>query len=186
MDSRLPAGVALLASLALGMGACGGSARSSGSTATERSTPAATEGRPSAERWLSVDAGTRTATITLIAGYDERANGFNLDGAVKGALLFSAPKGWTVRVRCVNRAADRRYSCVLTRGAGSSPSAAPALNVLHPARGLAQGASTTFSLGRLPPSLYRLAAVTGERQPVGMWVVLRVSPSGRPYARWLR
>jgi hypothetical protein len=186
MRLRLPAGTALLAALALGAGACGGSVRGAGSTPAGRSIPAATKGRPGPERWLSVDARARIATITLIAGYDERANGFNLDGAVKGALLFAVPEGWTVRIRCVNRAADRRYSCVLTRGAGSSPPATPALNVPHPARGLAPMAATTFTLERLPPSLYRLAALTGGRQPAGMWTVLKVSAAGHPYARWLR
>jgi Sulfocyanin (SoxE) domain len=186
MRLRPPAALALLAALALGVCACGGSARGPGSTATGRSTAAATGKRPSAERWLSVGSRARTATITLIAGYDERANGFNLDGAVKGALLFAVPEGWTVRIRCVNGAAGRRYSCMLTRGAGSPPSAAPALNVLYPARGLAPRAAATFSLGRLPPSLYRLAVVSGGRQPAGMWVVLKVSASDHPYARWLR
>jgi Sulfocyanin (SoxE) domain len=186
MRPRPLAGISLLGALALVVSACGGFSDSPGSTATRGSAPAATGERPSASRWLSADSRARTATITLIAGYDERASGFNLDGAVKGGLLFAVPKGWTVRIRCVNRAAGRRYSCVLTRGAGSSPPTVAALNALHPARGLAPMAAATFALGRLPPSLYRLAAVTGGRQPAGMWVVLKVSGSGRPHARWLR
>lgn len=141
--------------------------------------------RPAAGQWLRFDPASRRAQLTLVLAYNGAAAGLNIDGASKGALLFSVPAGWRVTVRCVNRSTDRPYSCVL----GPSPGfrAPPGTNVLHPAHGLPPGGSTTFAFAS-QPGVYRLGAVTAGVEPEGMWVVLQVTAGrmSRPYARWLR
>jgi Sulfocyanin (SoxE) domain len=157
--------------------------------------------RPDPRGWLSIDAGARRASITLIAAYDAAYGGFNLDGASKGALLFAVPRGWSVTVRCVNNSSTRRYACELQRapGAGVSGRApgAPApgptaptsglpIGRLQPAGGLAPGRQASFSFPAGAPARYRLAAVTGGVRPAGMWVTLEVASGGRPRVRWVR
>lgn len=165
------------------LAACGSSKGSTEPSATQRK-QRATETDPA--RWLSYDTASKTAKITLVIGYDEYEGGFNLDGAVKGALLFSVPSGWTVSVRCVNENEKRRYACVLTRAPGLAVVDSAAVNVLHPTDGLGFKEAKVFSFEPPKPTRYRLIAVTKGNEPTGMWVVLKISDGGRPYARWLR
>lgn len=140
--------------------------------------------RPDPRRWLSVDVAARHATITLVAVYDGAAGGFNLNGANKGALLFSVPSGWDVTIQCVNNASDRPYGCALARSPSAQVAAVP-----HAARTRAEvapGSRAAFSFTPATPTRYRLVAVTGGQQPVGMWLTLRVTPSGLPSVRWVR
>jgi hypothetical protein len=126
----------------------------------------------------------------LIAGYDETASGLNINGSVKGALLFSVPAGWRLSVDCVNRSSTAYYSCALARSPGAPSPQQGLLGVLHPTSGLAPGGSASFALPLRAPGLYRLVAVTGAAGsytiPAGMWALLRVSAGGAPYARWRR
>lgn len=140
--------------------------------------------RPDPGRWLSADAAARHATITLIAVYDAAAGGFNLNGANKGALLFSVPGGWTVTVRCVNNASDRAYGCALARSPGAPGAAVP--QTAQTRSELAPGERASFSFTPRTPTRYRLVALTSGREPVGMWLTLAVTPSGLPSVRWVR
>lgn len=160
---------------------------------------------PDARRWLSVDTAAQRATITLVAEHDASHNGFNLDGAAKGALLFSVPSGWTVTVRCVNNSSTRRYACVLQPAPGTALAREPEpgrrkpapgtaagelfslLDVPQPPGGLAGGSQHVFSFVPHKPARYRLAALTGGVEPSGMWVSLDIAAGGgRPTARWVR
>lgn len=171
MRSHLAAGVTLVI-LSLSLGACGNALQATS--------------RPNPGRWLSVDEAARSATITLIASYDATALGYNLDGAVKGALLFTVPSGWRVTVRCVNNSSTARYSCALTRGAGESVSPPDGSDSPHPASGLGSGEQSAFSFVAGPPARYRLVALTQGIEPAGMWVVLQITRGGAPQVRWLR
>lgn len=140
--------------------------------------------RPDPRRWLSVETAARHATITLVAVYDSVAGGFNLNGANKGALLFSVPSGWTVTIDCVNNASDRPYACALAHAPGARVATEP-----RPSRTrseLPPGGQATFAFTPSAPARYRLVALTGGQQPVGMWLTLRVTPSGLPSVRWVR
>lgn len=140
--------------------------------------------RPDPRRWLSFDAAARHATITLVAVYNATAGGFNLNGANKGALLFSVPSGWNVTIRCANNASDRPYGCALARSPGAPTAAVP--QAARTRAELAPGARADFSFVPATPTRYRLVAFTGGRQPVGMWLALRVARAGLPSVRWLR
>jgi sulfocyanin SoxE-like protein len=161
------AAVATLASALLALGACG-----------------ASPGRShlSPRRWLIFDASKRSATIALVAAYDATAGGFNLNGANKGALLFTAPRGWRVTVRCMNNASVRRYACALARSPGSPVGAPPSARTSE----LAPGAQAAFSFPSGSLARYRLVATTEGHRPVGMWVTLLVTRSRTPSVRWVR
>lgn len=166
MRSRCVVTLALVAA-PLAIGACGAS--------TGRS-------HPSPRRWLIFDASKRSAAITLVAAYDATAGGFNLNGANKGALLFTAPRGWRVTVRCVNNASGSRYACALARSPGVTVGVPPSARTSE----LASGEQAAFSFAPGSPALYRLVAITEGHQPVGMWVTLEVTRSGTPSVRWVR
>lgn len=157
----------MLAILPLALGACGASAGRS---------------HLSPRRWLIFDASTRSATITLVAAYDATAGGFNLNGANKGALLFTVPRGWRVTVRCMNNASGRRYACALARSPGASVGAPPSARTSE----LPPGAQAAFSFASGSPTRYRLVAISDGHQPVGMWVTLDVTRSRTPSVRWVR
>ena len=157
----------MLAIAPLAIGACGASAGRS---------------HLSPRRWLVFDARTHSATITLVAAYDATAGGFNLNGANKGALLFTVPRGWRVTVHCTNNASGTRYACALARSPGASVDAPPSARTSE----LAPGAEAAFSFPSGSPTRYRLVGITEGHQPVGMWVTLEVARSGAPSVRWVR
>lgn len=151
--------------------------------------------RPDPSRWLSVDATRHSATIAAIAAYDNAASGFNIDGANKGALLFTVPSGWLVSLHCVNNASSRSYACALIRSPGArvvAPLTARATPEPHPGSRAAAtpelhpGSRAAFSFAPGSPTRYRIVATNEGHQPVGMWVTLEVTPSGRPSVRWVR
>jgi hypothetical protein len=146
--------------------------------------------RPDAQRFLSVDAGARRVRLTLALGYDGNASSQNIDGATKGALLFSVPVGWRVSVECANRSLAALYACSLA-SAPDAPLPQPGLAyLLHPAQGLVLGRSAVFGFTPRAAGRYRLVALIRSSgswsRSAGMWVVLRVSPGGTPRVRWLR
>jgi hypothetical protein len=145
---------------------------------------------PDPRRFLSVDAAARTVRIGVVLGYGSKASTQNLDGANKGALLFSVPVGWTVLFECVNRLASTRYGCALAPAPGAAEAQRGVTYVVHPSDGLAAGQSTTFAFRPTAAGRYRIVGVTlsrGEWVPAaGMWAVLRVSQGGLPAAQWLR
>ncbi len=158
-----------------------------GSSAT---TPPKPSPRPAAQRFLSVDAPARRVRLTLALGYDGSASSQNIDGATKGALLFSVPVGWRVSIECANRALAALYACSLA-GAPGAPLPQPGLAyILHPAQGLALDRSAVFGFTPRVAGRYRLLALIRQSgtwsRSAGMWVVLRVGAGAAPQAQWLR
>lgn len=167
---RAPGPIALIAVL-LCLGGCGS---------------AAEPGTGGPGQWLRVDAAHRHATITLATSEGPAAGGYNIDGTVKGALLFTVPAGWRVTVRCVNRSSEARYSCAVVPGPASGAPAPRPLGVAHPAGGLAPGGEASFSFTPARTARYRGIAVLGGREPAGMWVVVSITRGGAPSAVRLR
>jgi hypothetical protein len=174
-SARRGSALALLV-VAAGLAGCGGS-KVSQSIALTHFDPS---------RWLQVSPSSKTATITLQIGFGRAASGLNIDGATKGALLFSVPSGWHVDVRCENLAVERRYSCVLARSPGVAVVDPAIVDVLHPSGGLGHDRSASFDFTAPQATRYRLIAVSKGEAATGMWVVLKVAAGGRPYAHWLR
>jgi hypothetical protein len=147
-------------------------------------------GHPDPLHFLSVEAAAHTVRFTLALGYDREASFQNIDGATKGALLFSVPVGWRLSIQCANRAQATRYACALAGAPGAPVAQRGIVYVAHPPGGLAPGQAASFSLLPKSPGRYRMLALSqsgGEwSAAAGMWVVLRVVSGGVPQARWLR
>jgi len=138
---------------------------------------------------MTVDAAKRTVQITLIAAYNDVANGLNINGSFKSALMFVVPVGWKGRIRWVNDSEEDDYACVLTLSPGTRRHKGVEVDVLHPTEGLAPGESMSFPFEPKGPALYRVVAVRGQPPKdtvVGMTVALKVAPGGQPHAVWLR
>ncbi len=168
---------AAAAAIALCVAGCGSAAAP---------TPA---GHPDARRFLSVDAAARTVRLSVVLGYGQAATQ-NIDGANKGALGFSVPVGWKVRLECASRLATTRYACALAPAPGATKVQRGVTYIVHPAGGLSAAQSTTFGFAPNAASHYRIVGLTRSEgrwmAAAGMWVVLRVSAGGSPQARWLR
>src|SRR5438270_9732704 len=103
----------------------------------------AAKGPPSPHKFLAVDAHRHRVTITLIASYDGENGGFNFDGYSR-FLMWTVPRGWTVRVVCENRGAPR-HSCAVVKGPGTTKPAFRGAAIPHPERGLRTGQTARFT-----------------------------------------
>lgn len=137
-------------------------------------------------RVLSADARRKTATLRLIAAYNDAYGGFNFDGYGKGEALVVIPKGWRVEVRCTNDAADLRHSCAVVRGAGAAAPAFPGWASAHPTIGLPPHGSTSFSFVATHVGTFRIACLVAGHETAGMWNVLDITRGGLPRVVLLR
>ena len=78
---------------------------------------------PPPHKFLAVDAHRHRVTITLIASYNGENGGFNFDGYSR-YLMWTVPRGWTVRVVCTNRG-PLRHSCAVVQGADVGETGVP-------------------------------------------------------------
>jgi hypothetical protein len=134
---------------------------------------------PSPAQFLHVAAKQRTAVVTLVAGYNSENNGFNFDGYGRGELLVSVPRGWRVRVTCMNRGA-MNHSCAVVRGPMTITPAFRGATVPDPTIGLPRGASVTFSFIASRTGSYRFACLVPGHEEARMWDVLEVTRGGKP------
>jgi Sulfocyanin (SoxE) domain len=158
-------GAFLTALVALPLGAEAGSAR-----------------LPPPSHWLSWSAGTRTARLVLIAGYDSANNGFNFDGYARGRMLVRVPRSWRLTIVCRN-AGPRNHSCGVVRGTDTSHLAFRGAAIPDARQGLlpGQGASFTFVVSRL--GVYRIVCLVPGHAQAREYIVLEVTRPGRPSAR---
>ena len=134
--------------------------------------PVAGSGNGSAEppeKALFVNAGERTAVLTLQAGYPAGAYQFNFNGYQYGTLALTLPMGWTLQVECVNRGTVDN-SCAVVRGAGAKAPLDPSLAtpILHP------GESGSFTFTPTEPGSYRITDLVPAREAAGAWMKLTV------------
>ena len=133
---------------------------------------------PPPHRFLAVDAHRHRATIRLIASYDTTNGGFNFDGYSR-YLMWTVPRGWTVRVVCTNRG-PLRNSCAVVRGPGSVKPAFPGAATPQPQVGLEAGHTARFTFGASRKGVYRFASLVGGHERARMWDVLKITRGGRP------
>ncbi|MGH2935354.1 MAG: sulfocyanin-like copper-binding protein [Gaiellaceae bacterium] len=134
---------------------------------------------PAPGQFLHADAKHRVAIVTLYAGYNGENNGFNFDGYGRGELFVNVPRGWRVRVRCVNRAA-MRHSCAVVKGPMTIKPAFLGATVPQPVVGLARGQTATFTFVASKAGGYRLASLVPGQEEARMWDVLEVTKGGKP------
>jgi hypothetical protein len=137
---------------------------------------------PAPGQFLHADAKHRVAIVTLYAGYNGENNGFNFDGYGRGELFVSVPRGWRVRVRCVNRPA-MRHSCAVVKGPMTITPAFPGATIPRPVVGLTRGQAATFTFVASKAGAYRLASLVPGQEQARMWDVLEVRKGGKPSIR---
>jgi Sulfocyanin (SoxE) domain len=133
---------------------------------------------PPPSRFLAVDAARHRVTITLIASYDGTNSGFNFDGYSR-YLMWTVPRGWTVRVVCKNRG-PLRHSCSVVQGAGSTKPAFRGATTPQPSVGLEAGHTASFTFRASKNGVYRFACLVPGHELARMWDVLDIVRRGRP------
>ena len=134
--------------------------------------------------WLSWDASTHTATLTLIAGYNNTQSGFNFNGAGKGNMMISVPAGTHVQVTFSNKG-SLPHSAVITSwsnrsGTGSFPTAFSGSSSPNPASGITAGTTQHFSFTAAKEGTYALVCSVPGHAAAGMWDVFTVTHGGQP------
>ena len=77
--------------------------------------------QPDPKTFIKVDAATRGAVVTLIAGHPATDNQFNYDGYSSGALVLTVPAGWQITLQCENRGTVPNSCAVVKDGSSSAP-----------------------------------------------------------------
>ena len=114
----------------------------------------------------------------MIASFDGENNGFNFDGYSQ-YLMWTVPRGWTVRVVCENRG-PLRHSCGVVDGANSATPAFPGAEIPQAQLGLEAGHSARFSFRASRKGVFRFACLVPGHETARMWDVLKVVRRGRP------
>jgi uncharacterized cupredoxin-like copper-binding protein len=133
---------------------------------------------PAPGKFLAVDAHRHRVTITLIASYDDANGGFNFDGYSR-YLMWTVPRGWTVRVVCKNRG-PLRHSCAVAHGANSATPAFRGAETPQPRIGLEAGHTARFTFRASRKGVYRFACLVPGHETARMWDVLKVTRGGKP------
>jgi Sulfocyanin (SoxE) domain len=134
---------------------------------------------PPVNSWLKWDRATRTASLTLVAGYNSANNGFNFDGYGRGQLLVRVPLGWRVAVACHN-ASSVRHSCAIVRGPLTITPAFRGAATPSPILGLRSGQTARFTFKASRAGSYRIACLVPGHEQARMWDVLVVGGVKRP------
>jgi len=133
---------------------------------------------PPPGQFLGVDAHRHRVTITLIASYDGTNGGFNFDGYSR-ELMWTVPRGWTVRVVCKNRG-PLRHSCAAVNGPDSAQPAFRGASTPQPQIGLEAGHGASFTFRASRTGVFRLASLIPGQELARMWDVLKIVRSGKP------
>lgn len=133
---------------------------------------------PPPHKFLAVDAHRHRVTITLIASYNGENGGFNFDGYSR-YLMWTVPRGWTVRVMCENRG-PLRHSCAVVQGAGSAKPAFRGAATPQARVGLESGGTARFTFRASRTGVFRFACLVPGHEDARMWDVLKITRGGKP------
>ena len=125
---------------------------------------------PRVGQWLSWNDARRTASLELVAGYDDMNNGFNFDGYGRGKLLVRVPLGWWVVITCKN-SASTRHSCAVVRGAQTIEPAFPGATIPGPVVGLLGGETAHFAFTAMRTGAYRITSLVPGDEQARLWDV---------------
>ncbi len=134
---------------------------------------------PDPKQYLKVDAKTKTAIVTLIAGYPATDYQFNYDGYGNGSLVLTVPVDWAVTVQCANHSTVPNSCAVVASGSATQPIQA-GWTTPDPTRGLDPGQSASFSFTPQTAGAYRIASLVRGSEASGMWLDLEVVQDGTP------
>jgi hypothetical protein len=134
---------------------------------------------PDPSHYIRVDQASRSAIVTLIAGYPATDFQFNYDGYGSGALVLTVPVAWQVTVQCENHGTVPN-SCSVVAGSHDAQPMDPGWSTPEPAVGLDPGRSASFVFTPLTAGSYRIASLVDGHEASGMWLDLEVVNSGSP------
>jgi hypothetical protein len=147
-----------------------------GSASAARST-----GPSAAPKWLSFDAGSQTAKLTLIAAYQGVNSDYNFNGYAHGKMIVTMPVGWKVQVVCkADPSATVSHSCIITKGLNASTPAFPHAEIAHPVDGVAPGTTKKFTFVPTTVGKFKINCLVTGHEAAGMWDVLKVVATGSP------
>ncbi len=136
----------------------------------------------STPKWLVANAKSKTATLTLIAAYNNNLGGFNFDGYGYGKMVVSIPLHYKVTVIFSNKSStphnvlvvpysERNKSSGLTlafKGAGTGSATT----------GISKGTTKKFSFVASKTGTYALLCGVPGHDLAGMWDTLQVTNGG--------
>lgn len=174
-----PVAPAAMASVTIHVAA--GAANSGGS----QTAPAGSPPSQATQRWLSWDAATHTAALTLIANYNATQSGFNFNGYSNGKMVISVPAGAHVKVTFTNKASGLPHSAVITSWSNRTstsgfPDAFTGSGTANPASGIAAGITQQFSFVAGKAGMYALVCAVPGHAAAGMWDVFMVTHGSQP------
>ncbi|MGH2344799.1 MAG: sulfocyanin-like copper-binding protein, partial [Chloroflexota bacterium] len=137
-----------------------------------------------AQKWIAWDAAKHTATLTLIAGYNNAIAGFNFNGYGKGEMVINVPRGYHVTVDFSNQGL-LPHSAVITPNADKNrtsnfPLAFPGAGSTNPTAGIPKGQPDNFSFVADKVGAYALVCGVPGHEAAGMWDVFNVTSGGQP------
>ena len=136
---------------------------------------AGTGTQPDPASYIKVDDASRSAVVTLIAGYPATDIQFNYDGYSSGSLVLNVPAGWQITLQCENHGTVAN-SCAVVR----DEKATQPIDPMWTTNELAPGQSATFIFTPTILGSYRIASLVDGHEASGMWLDLEVVASGRP------
>ncbi|MHB1611368.1 MAG: sulfocyanin-like copper-binding protein [Sulfobacillus sp.] len=151
-------------------------------TKTSAPPPAAPTTTVTSSKFLSVNTSAKTATLSLIAGYNtSNDGGFNFDGGYDGNMTVTIPVGYNVTVNFKNSAQIPHSAAVI--GPTGNNATGPIISgatTPNPVLGTAPGGTATFSFTPTKAGSYRIACLFPGHLVLGMYINLKVVSSGTP------
>lgn len=135
-------------------------------------------------RWLSWNAASHTATLTLIANYNNTLSGFNFNGYGDGKMVVSVPMGAHVDVHFSNKGSVP-HSAVITfytdrTSTSGIPDAFRGAHTPNPTSGTTAGSPQSFSFTANKAGKYAIVCAVPGHDVAGMWDVFVVTSGGAP------
>lgn len=132
--------------------------------------------------WLVWNNKTHTATLTLVAAYNNTLSGYNFNGYAKGQMTVSVPSGTKVNVVFSNDA-PLPHSAVFTPFTKMSSSTIPVAfkgsESPNPTSGVAKGKAQKFSFMANKVGKYAIVCAVPGHELIGMWDVFMVTKGGK-------
>ncbi len=131
-------------------------------------------------KWLTWDAGSKTATFALIAGAEGAGNPFNFNRGVAGSLTWTVPLNSTVVMNFVNEDGTP-HSAEVIPGTGAIPnmSTVPDAAIQRAytrkaLEGMNQGETDVMQFTATPAGNYRIFCGVPGHGLSGMWIWFKV------------
>ncbi|WP_053959162.1 sulfocyanin-like copper-binding protein [Sulfobacillus thermosulfidooxidans] len=139
--------------------------------------------RSSSAQWLQIDPRRHTATLMVIAHFNDMNNGYNLNGGYNGNMTINIPESTRVTVTFINNAPHQFHSLALIgpHGLSATRPILAGASISAPLQGIIGPHSYAVFTFMTPnrPRHYRLACLRPGHLGYGMYLDLNVTPSNQ-------